>query len=232
MTASEIARELRLSAPTAHRIAKALESQGYLTRDPSTRGYRLGPEVLRLSRIMSETSTATLSPSALAVIANATNETVGLQTRVADRRICTIEHPSPHAERFISGVGQSYSLAAGAAAKAILSLLPDDEVLRLIALGADPGDNPLPPKKLLADVRHARQLGYAISHGETIRGAAAISVPLPWNGIGAISVVSIVGPHDRMTHDVIERGLDAVSRLLGRTRSPAGLNGIDKDGTE
>jgi DNA-binding IclR family transcriptional regulator len=215
LTMTEIARELDVSAPTAHRIARTLESQGFLARDPVTRGYGLGPEIRRLSGLMAETTKSTIDPVRLRAIRNATGETAGLHTRVFDRRICVTEYASTQSPRVISGVGRSYSLIAGAAGKAILSLLPEDEVQRLIALGADPGDDPLPAKQLLIEVRKARDQGYATSSGETIFGAFAIAVPLPWNGTGAASAINVVGPADRMKPDTIDRVLDSIAQVLG-----------------
>jgi DNA-binding IclR family transcriptional regulator len=217
LTMTEIARELDVSAPTAHRITRTLELQGYLTRDPVTRAYGLGPEIRRLSAVMTETPRATIDPARLMAIRNATGETVGLHTRVSDRRICVREYASTQYPRVISGVGRSYAVAAGAAGKAILSLLPDDEMKRLIALGADPGDHPLPEKQLLVEVRRVREQGYATSSGESIPGAFAIAVPLSWNGMGPASAINVVGPADRMKPDVIDRALDSITRLFGKS---------------
>jgi IclR family transcriptional regulator, acetate operon repressor len=215
LTMTEMSRELNVSTPTAHRIAHALEQQGYLTRDPVTRGYSLGPEIRRLSALVTETRKSTLDPVRLRNIRNATGETVGLHTRVFDRRVCVAEHPSSQSPSVFAGVGRTYSLIAGAAGKAILSLLPEDEVQHLIGLGADPGDDPLPAKQLLVDIRNAREQGYATSSGETIPGAFAIAVALPWNGNGAASAISVVGPADRMKPDVIDRALESIAHMIG-----------------
>ncbi len=164
---------------------------------------------------MTEIAKSTIDPVRLKAIRHATGETVGLHTRVFDRRICVTEYASLQSPKVISGVGRSYSLSAGAAGKAILSLLPEEEVERVIALGADPGDDPLPPKQLLIEVRKAREQGYATSSGETILGAFAIAVPMPWNGMGAASAINVVGPADRMKPDTIDRVLDSIARVLG-----------------
>jgi DNA-binding IclR family transcriptional regulator len=215
LTITEMARELDVPVPTAHRIARALEQKGYVTRDPANRAYSLGPEIRRLSALVTETRKSTLDPARLRIIRNATGETVGLHTRVFERRVCVAEHPSSQSPSVFAGVGRSYSLIAGAAGKAILSLLPEDEVQHLIGLGADPGDDPLPAKQLLADVRKAREQGYATSSGETIPGAFAIAVPLAWNGNGAASAISVVGPAGRMKPDVIDRALESIAHMLG-----------------
>lgn len=45
---SDLARACELPVPSAHRILAALERLGYVTRDPVSRSYRLGPAAARL----------------------------------------------------------------------------------------------------------------------------------------------------------------------------------------
>jgi DNA-binding IclR family transcriptional regulator len=210
LTTTEIAGEIGVSVPTAHRIAKTLESHGYLTRDRETKAFSLGPEVLRLAKLMTDTRPTRVTTQTLAAIREATGETVSLHIRVGDHRICIAEEVSRQPIRITSGVGQSYPLTAGAAGKAILSLLPDDEVERLVNLPPAADCWPLPTRELLASVRQARELGYVTSEGETVRGSIAVAVPLPWSGTDAPSAVNLVGPRDRMTRAAIENGLAAM----------------------
>jgi len=50
----EIAGQIGVSLPTAHRITAALAAQGYLARHPKTLQYSLGPAILRLSNLLSD----------------------------------------------------------------------------------------------------------------------------------------------------------------------------------
>jgi DNA-binding IclR family transcriptional regulator len=213
MTVTEMAGAIEVSVPTAHRIAKTLEGQGLLTRNRDNKAFSLGPEILRLARLMTESRPTTVSTEVLGSIRDSTGETVSLHVRVADRRICVAEEVSRQPIRITSGVGQSYPLHAGAAGKAILSMLTDDEIDRLIALPADPESRPLNRRELLAGVRRARQRGYATSEGETVRGAIAVAVPVPVAG-GAPSAINLVGPRDRMTPSAIDKGVDVIYAAL------------------
>jgi DNA-binding IclR family transcriptional regulator len=214
LSVSEIAPIVGVSVPTAHRIATTLHNQGYLSRDPATKAFSLGPELLRLATLISETRPQTVDLRVLTAIRAATGETVSLHIRVGDRRVCFAEEVSRHPHRITSGVGQSYSLLAGAASKVMLSLLDDDEVERLMTLEADSDARPLPREKLLAAVREARASGFAISEGETVLGAVAVAVPVPSTGLGPPTVLNLVGPRDRMTPEAIDSGLAAIRSAL------------------
>jgi DNA-binding IclR family transcriptional regulator len=214
LSVTEMASIIGVSVPTAHRIATALESQHYLSRDPASKAFLLGPELLRLARLMADNHDGGIDPQALAEIRDATGETVSLHVRVGDRRVCVAEEVSRQAHRITSGVGQSYPLNAGAAGKILLSLLPGGEVERLIDLETDPDSRPLPRPQLLAAIREARERGYAISEGETVAGAVAVSLPVPWTGVGRPTAINLVGPRDRMTGAAIERGLDDIRSVL------------------
>jgi DNA-binding IclR family transcriptional regulator len=214
MTITEIAAAVAVSVPTAHRIAKTLEGQGLLTRDPASKAFSLGPEILRLARLMTDRRPTSVNTQVLIAIREATGETVSLQVRVGDRRVCVAEEVSRQPIRIMSGVGQSYPLTAGAAGKAILSLLPDEDVERLIGLPPDPDSWPLARRELLASIRLARELGYATSEGETVQGAIAVAVPLPWSGSGAPSAINLVGPRDRITRSAVDSGIAAIRAAI------------------
>jgi DNA-binding IclR family transcriptional regulator len=214
ITITEMAAMIGVSVPTAHRIATTLEGQGLLARDHGSKAFALGPEILRLARLMTERRPTSVNTDALASIREVTGETVSLQVRVGDRRVCVAEEVSRQPIRITSGVGQSYPLTAGAAGKAICSLLDDDEVERLIGLPVDPDARPLSRRELLDSIRAARERGYAISEGETVRGAIAVSIPLPSSGGGAPSAINLVGPRDRMTKSAINRGIAAIHAAI------------------
>src|SRR5205809_43240 len=49
---TELTRQTGLTMSTAHRIVKALQRTEFLTQDPLTNRYALGPEVMRLARVI------------------------------------------------------------------------------------------------------------------------------------------------------------------------------------
>jgi DNA-binding IclR family transcriptional regulator len=206
MTATEIASVIDLSVPTAHRIAKALESSGYLTRRPGSKAYVPGPQVLRLARLVTEAHTDPHYGALLAGIRDAVGETVSLHIRIGDRRVCIAEQVSRQAVRVTSGVGETYPLTAGAAGKAILAQLPDAEVRRLVDLPASDAWG-LPRGLLLDEIALTRQQGWATSTGETVPGALAVAVPLPADGDRPPAAINLVGPRERMTPETVEHAI-------------------------
>jgi len=72
LSVSEIAPIVGVSVPTAHRIATTLQNQGYLSRDPATKAFSLGPELLRLATLISETRPQTVDLRVLTAIRAAT----------------------------------------------------------------------------------------------------------------------------------------------------------------
>jgi DNA-binding IclR family transcriptional regulator len=212
MSITEIAGATGLSVPTAHRIVKALESQHYLAREPQKKTYTLGSSILRLAGAIAERHDETAEiAAALVRIRDATGETVSFHRRLGDRRVCIAEEVSRQPIRIISGVGQSYPLTAGAAGKAILSVLPRTEVERLLDLKAvEPGARPLPRAKLLKSIVTARERGWAMSEGETVPGAAAIALPVEQSDQLTPCAINLVAPRDRMTPALIEEGVEVI----------------------
>ena len=136
MSAAQVAEVTGLSAATAHRILKTLQSQAYLEQDPQTRAYSLGIGILKLaSNIADRHNEVAILASTMNRIREITGETISLHRRVGDRRVCIAEDVSRQPVRVASGVGKSYPLNGGAASKAIMSLLPDEEIERILDLG-------------------------------------------------------------------------------------------------
>jgi DNA-binding IclR family transcriptional regulator len=213
MTATEIASVIDVSVPTAHRIAKALESGGYLARRGAAKAYVPGPQIMRLARLMTETHAEGHYGALLARLRDEVGETASLHIQVGDRRVCIAEQVSRHGIRVTSGIGETYPLTAGAAGKAILAQLPDAEVGRLIDLPASDAWG-LPRAELLEDIELTRRRGWACSEGETVPGALAIAVPLPAAPDQPPSALNLVGPRERMTPEKIESALAALKAAL------------------
>jgi DNA-binding IclR family transcriptional regulator len=107
-----------------------------------------------------------------------------------------------------SGVGNSYPLNGGAASKAIMSMLPDDEIERILDLGNESSDRKPPDRKtFLRAIAQARQRGYATSRGETVPGAVAIAVPIRRADPLAPGAIDLAGPSNRMTPQITELAL-------------------------
>ena len=126
LTLADLGRRAGLTAPTTHRLVKALVSRGFLVTDASRR-YSLGPAVMRLASVVMHRTDdlAALSMPTLERLRELTGETASLHCLLGNERICVAELVSPEPIRMQSDVGRTYPIHAGAAGKAILAWQPD-----------------------------------------------------------------------------------------------------------
>lgn len=230
MSAAQVAEVTGLSAATAHRILKTLQSQAYLEQDPQTRAYSLGIGILKLaSNIADRHNEVALLASTMNRIREITGETISLHRRVGDRRVCIAEDVSRQPVRVASGVGKSYPLNGGAASKAIMSLLPDEEIERILDLGnTDPGLYPPTRQSFLRAIAETRERGYASSRGETVPGAAAIAVPIRRADPLSPGAIDLAGPSNRWSQQLVAAALPMMleaARQVMDVNAPFGSRG-------
>lgn len=226
---AEISRRLGLTAPTTHRLVKALVSRGFVVADANRR-YSLGPGVMRLASVVmhrADDLIAVAMPS-LGRLRDATGETVSLHRRIGDERVCVAELISAEPIRMESGVGRIYPLHAGAAGKAMLAWLPDAFAAvrgRLAAVGpATIVDAPA----LDVELGRIRKRGYAVSDSEVVGGAASLAMPVFGSGGSVIAAINIAGPSTRWTRskmarfrDDLRREVEAVTATIAPSFAPA-----------
>jgi DNA-binding IclR family transcriptional regulator len=226
LSAGEAAFRIDLPKTTAYRLLVTLEQGGFVIRSNSGSDFQLGPRLLQLA--MRTAPVVDLRDSALPVMRQLRTifgETVNLNIRVGRERLCVASVDGIHEIRSVGVVGQSSPLHSGAAARAILAFLPDEQIQAYLT------DGPLTalaihtitdPAQLWETVRKARRLGYVVSAGERTEGAMSIGAPV-WNAEAEVAgSINITGPTSRMsTYDldalaaaVVDAGR-AVSSTLG-----------------
>lgn len=215
---TEISEFAGLTVPTAHRMVRALQSRGYVTHDPITGHYSLGPSVMKLAQVLllrsEQDQLLTLSMPHLEALRDLTDETVSLHVAVGSSRVCIAEFVSHQVVKMAMGVGRVFPIFAGAAGKALLSGM-DDEVLDEI-LGSEtklvlPGSSTtITLPRLKRELMSVREDHYATSDGETVAGAAAIAAPV-FGPRGVEAAINIAGPATRWTRAAMNT---AVPKLL------------------
>ncbi|WP_394619715.1 IclR family transcriptional regulator [Lentzea sp. JNUCC 0626] len=207
LTGPEVADLFGYSVPTAYRLLRALEAENFLVFHRTTRAYGPGPEILRLAGVMLHRDALVAhTQTSLVRLRALTGETVAIYWRLGNRCTCTQEIARP--ESVEAGIGADFPLTRGAAGKALLLHLAENEIRALL----DDPDVPAPPggaDALLADLRASRERGYTISAGE-------IAAPLPWAGdeLAAYSVRAPEARFGRRERDAAGRTLvDEMARL-------------------
>jgi IclR family transcriptional regulator, acetate operon repressor len=127
--------------------------------------------------------------------------------------------PSAQALSFRRGVGYRESLTQGASGKAILAYLPAAQFGRLQTK----------TKMRARELTQIKHRGFAVSKGELIQGAAAVSAPI-FNGSGeVVGSLSVFGPSVRLSDSqiltfapLVIREAGEISQVLGKARANTG----------
>ncbi|NML46404.1 IclR family transcriptional regulator [Ramlibacter sp. G-1-2-2] len=193
LSASEIARMTGMPQPTAWRVCKALESQGYLVTEQDGK-YRPGLEVLNLGYAALNTmNIAALAAPDLQSLSDSLKGTAGLST------------PEGASMLFLqrceaAGAILNYNMKGGvmvpignsASGWAYLSLLSDDQ--RDAALkqlrASDPTHAQLADRHLAGAIRQFRSSGFVINDEVFYPGLLSIAVPFRSSRRGSYYVVS------------------------------------------
>lgn len=196
-TASQLAEVTGINRTTAYRLLTTLVQEGYLCV-PQPGQYTLGPKLIGLGHVASQTFRVewAIQPVVTA-LRDDTQETATFYIRDDVNRRVIAEATSPHPIRYMDGLGTRFPLVAGAAGRAILSLLADSEVQQLIA--RVPRYRPsteTDPKKIWSLISDVRRTGIAFSCEEYTEGAVSVATPVydPQRAlIGSLSVTLPIG---------------------------------------
>lgn len=180
----EISSEIRLPKSTTYRFLKTLQTRGFVDASAEYGKYRLGPSISLLSKNSSRNGHhGTLCELALPVmrrLTSETGETTFLCVKSGRETICIecMESRQSMITRFF--VGEVRPLHVGAASKALLAFLPDQEVETIVhqKLSRVTKNTITDPVNLRNELKEIREKGYAYSDQEFIIGARAIAAPV------------------------------------------------------
>ena len=208
-TLTEVTRETGLSKGTVFRLLASLNYENLVVKD-SGNVYMLGPGCLRLMQGVMEGLGAinAVARPALVDVWEETAETVTIHVRVGLERICIGELPSPEPIRYMSTVGASAPLPVGSAGRVLLAFMPQPELDALLP-SLLPAGLFEDEASLRSELDLIRERGYALSSGERVKGAAAVSVPVHGRQ-GFLAALSVLGPDFRLDE---ERRIELVPHL-------------------
>jgi IclR family transcriptional regulator, acetate operon repressor len=209
LSLSEIAASVGLPAPSAHRLLRTLVSLGYLRQETSRR-YALAPRLIRLGESAAKQLGAWGYP-VLTGLMEAIGESANMAILDGPNAIYVAQVAGRHSMRMFTEVGRRVPLHATGVGKALLTTLPDDEILRILDLAGMPRITPhtiTDPAVMLQDVRASRIRGYSTDDGEQEVGVSCVSVPVP--NAPTPTAISISAPTPRMTPDVAREAATAL----------------------
>ncbi|QAY67079.1 IclR family transcriptional regulator [Paenibacillus protaetiae] len=199
---TEIAEKVGLHKSTVHRLLATLEEKGFLERNPMTERYHLGLKVWELSAHLSRSDDpATLWLPEMERLRDQLGETVSIYVRDGMERIRIQAVQSNQAVRRVAPVGARLPLYAGASSKVLIAFAAPDVQEQILNQKEWQTfvDNSLYRKQL----EEIAAQGYATSFEERETGAAAVSAPIMNRNGQLEAALSVSGPANRMTNEVM-----------------------------
>lgn len=209
MTLNELAEAIRLHKSTVHRLLASMQAVGLVERDPETGRYALGLEIVALSGIvLGRIEVLRIADPHIRHLADVTQETVNLGIRHADDILNIEQIPGPRLLRSFDWLGKRNPLHQGAAAKALLANLQDDEISTYLATQTD--REGLDETALWEEIAAIREAGVAINDGQLDPDVFAIGAPIFGAAGHVLASLSVAGARVDFTPERIESLTTAV----------------------
>lgn len=201
----ELAGEAQLDKSTTTRLLSTLVERGWVLRDQDTKRYSPGPTLVGMS--MSAGLPDRLHLIAYPLVArlrDMTGETVSLQRRFQDVRVCVTGLESQEPVRRGLPLGMPLPLSSGPSGKAILAFVSGDSY-RAASRDLSPDER----RALEKDLAAIRDHGFLSTDGDRTPGVAAVSVPL-FSGEAVYGSLTVAGPSSRFTSGDRLHAVDAL----------------------
>lgn len=220
-TTTEAARAVGLPIPTAHRILGALQVSGYLSRDPFTKRFSLGPASLDLGRRAEALiDLHRLARSLLERLAELTDETALMTVLTEDRNgaLCSLRIESSHPLGLSVMPDRVLPLHAGAMQRVLLAFLTEEQIEQVL-------ETPLErlcrstitdPDELRVKIDEVRERGWAISFEETDPDVWGIAVPMIAADGTPVAALGLAAPRRRLQADDVRQQLAALGEEAGQ----------------
>jgi DNA-binding IclR family transcriptional regulator len=198
----DLASRTGLQRPTVHRMLKCLTMEDMVQQDPDTHRYFLGPMVFELGLTAAPRfNLREICHPAMMRIAEATGDTVFLIQRSGLDSVCLDRQEGTFPiKTFTLEIGMRRPLGVGTGSLAILSALSEEEVKHIVSSNTPRiAEYGLTSSSLLAQVKRAQKLGYALREMPTLAGVRSVGQALHNQSGMAFAALSISAISSRMT---------------------------------
>ncbi len=202
----EVGRELDIDKSSALRLLQTLANYGYAERDSATRRYRLGPQIVNLSRnMLARMPLRDQAKPFLRQLTERTGECAHLAILAQGQALYIDQVESPATLRVTTGVGTLAPLHCTALGKSLLAFnnlpLPDD-------LKAFTARTITDPEALRLHLEQTRRQGYSLDDEEFNYGVRCVAAPIYDYRNRVVGAIGISGPAGRI-------GLEQITNLAG-----------------
>jgi len=220
----QIAERLGFTLSTAHRIARALVAEGYLSQEEGRERYRLGAQALLLGQAAQQALGVDAVRPVLEGLARETGESVNLGLLDGDQVVVIYRVESTQPLRFSMAVGSRLELYASSMGKSLLAFndaLADYPDRRADSLTRLTPTTHVDPARLRADIQQVRARGWSTDDEESLPAVRCVGAPVVDGAGQARAAVAVQAPAVRMPDGrfdelgpVVRRAADEVGRLL------------------
>ncbi|GAB3684787.1 IclR family transcriptional regulator domain-containing protein [Salinisphaera aquimarina] len=204
---AELAMAAELDQHVVEELIEPLAQKALIESVGTTERWRLGLALLQIARplLSNDDLIAFLQPLMERLHAD-TGETVSLFYRVNASQIVAVAMPSTHPVRYSLDVGRVFPLYVGAAGKAALAAMAEDDVNAVIKDAGWASFTAHKPEEqsLRDELEIVRRNGYAISAGERVEGASAVAVPVRDASGMHRAVLGLMMPSFRASREELE----------------------------
>ena len=214
----DLASRTGLQRPTVHRMLKCLTLENMVQQDPDSHRYYLGPMVFELGLTAAPRfNLREICHPSMNRIAEATGDTVFLTQRSGLDSVCVDRQEGTFPiKTFTLEIGMRRPLGVGTGSLAILSALSDEEVRHVVNANAPRlPEYGLTPSSLLAQVKRAQKLGYAVREMPSLAGVRSIGHALHNQSGVAFAALSVSAISSRMSE---KRVVELAAMLKNETR--------------
>ena len=217
LTISEAGRRLQVPKSSAFRLIKALEDRGYIQRSGNSGRYRFGLTLVALSR--SALENLELRDEAkpfLIALMQKTGLTVHLAVLREGQAVIVEKIEAPGPVKIGTWVGRAMDVNSTAVGKALIALLPPDELNRHLKASAFVRHNQRTISsltRLKQELSQVRRQGYAVDDEEDELGMRCVGAPIVGDDGAAIAAISVVGTVAQVPRERLETLTHAVRQF-------------------
>lgn len=214
---TEIGNRISLHKSTVHRILQTLCYRGYVEKEKNSERYKLGIKIVELGiRFFNDLEIRKVAGPILEDLAKSLDEVVHLVLHDDGEVVYIDKRESSHVVSMRSKVGRRAPMHCTAVGKALLSTMPEEEVMRILETKGMPGFTPntlINPAKLLENLDEIRNTQISVEFEENEIGIICLGTPVYDFSGRAIGAISVSGPAARIR----EKGIDHIGQELKRS---------------
>jgi DNA-binding IclR family transcriptional regulator len=218
---TDVSEMLDISKSTTFGILKALESEGFVFKDGSSKKYSIGQGLLNLSRqVFRGVELTSVAKPYLEKLASQVDETVFLGIR-EDSRVRVLDVAEPKKSfKITSPVGTRFPITASVLGKVFLSAMAQEELrafLAEIGLPRYTENSITDVDRFLEEVEHTKASGYGIDREEYLKGIRAVATLIGGPQVPA-AAIWIVGFGYSMNDQKLPRIIEHLRETEGLVR--------------